>query len=260
MCFWDFQTNCGELSLGRLRIRNGKDLRWKTPPVNSEMVQKMMAFLLSLAFFRRNAAVWCTYYQRSLSHASCQHNNIVNAPGLCHEISGRKVVSVTGWRQFFPGAAHWLLKATLVSNPHSWFIARASLQKKSQTYPEPSYLPAYLHIHTHTHTHKHTHTHTHTHIHTHFCSLAWARNTTVLIRKNRLTWAKDWNGKKYIFEYCTIPQIPLPPKAVILFPGLLPFMCQVFAFFDSLGLLLAGLNITKISFHLMLQRRKLKNH
>lgn len=61
------------------------------------------------------------------------------------------------------GAAPWLLQATWLTshNTLTEFIIRASLQKKSQTYLEPSYLPAWAGGRARAHAHSHTHTSAH---------------------------------------------------------------------------------------------------
>lgn len=99
--------------------------------------------------------------------------------------------------------------------------------------------------------------HTHTHISVHL-----SEQGTLQYWSGRTDWheQRDWNGYRSIFEYLTIHQIPLPPKAERGLPGLLPFMYHVFAFLNIPGLLLAGLKITKNCFHLFLWRRKLKYH
>ena len=159
---------------------------------------------LPLSFSRRNAAVRCAYRQRNRSDAPRQHNPVVSAPGLCHEISGRKVVSIAWWRRW--AFLELLIGSSESRDSRSLIIQSQSLlseppykrKAKHTLNPLPTYLPA-------THTLSHIHTHT-------LLSICLNKAQHSMIGKDRLTLAKDWSGKKNIFEYLNIPQFPLLPK------------------------------------------------
>lgn len=156
--------------------------------------------------------MWRPYCQRNLWNASCQHNHTVNDTGLCHEISGREVVSIAPRRWSF-------FRKLLIGFWKPSYSRSLKFTLTVHCFPtrEKSNLSWILYLHTCAHTH--------------FSSFTWTRNNPVLIRKDRLTLAKDRNGKKSPWECPTIPQFPLwlPPKAEVGLPWPLPFFYQVFA-------------------------------
>lgn len=167
------------------------------------------------------------------------------------------------WDLWKKSGEYWSVKAKVLSGPAHWFLNAVVLKESQmpkvhcQSFPtrEKSNLSWVLYLPTYAYACAHTRAHTH------FRSFTCTKNNTVLTRKDRLPLAKDWNCKKNICKCLIIPQFPfsqLPPKAEIDLPSLLPFMYQVFAFFDVLGLLLTGLKITKSCSHLTPRKGILK--
>ena len=144
------------------------------------------------------------------------------------------------------GDAHWLLKAIVLKESHIYSSLPELPYKRKIKFilnPLPTYLCTWCAF-----------TCMCVHAHTHFSSFTWTRNNTVLIRKDRLTLAKDWNGKS-ICECLTIPVPPLTSsKSWDRFAFTVTFYVPGVCLLDILGLLLAGLKITKSCSHLILRK------